>query len=500
MNNPIKILSLYLLCLFLTICCPLFAAADDILEKGIAEFKAENYEEALSLFRQIKQDSRLYSIASFYSGLAYKQIGDYREAAGHFRNAVNFEPRVNDAYVELIDVLYNLEELKEAKRWIAEAEKHKIKPGHVAFLKGLVFLKEDKAKDAVDAFKKAKELDASLAQSADFQIAMAYSKERRLTKARESLKAVIAVDPTSELASFAKEYENAFAKAIEAHKTWRFTAGIAYQFDSNVVAKPLTDTGVNISGQRDTSVISSFKIDYSPLIEGQWLFNAQYSAIYNEYAQTRSYNMFAQSLSLIPGYTFNDSVVTSPLSYSRIWLKDHKYMSLISWKPTLSLMFLPGHIGQVSAGYTKRELLQPPSDVNEDRDGEIQSVSIGYIYPFSDGKGMFNVRYEYSKDDTDGKNWDNRGNRATVSILVPVTSKIGLTLSGDMFLQRYDNVHTSFGKKRKERAYTGTSGITWEMLKGLSLNLQYSYNRTDSNIATYDYRKEVYTTGLEYSF
>lgn len=28
--------------------------ADDILEKGIAEFKAENYEEALSFFRQIK--------------------------------------------------------------------------------------------------------------------------------------------------------------------------------------------------------------------------------------------------------------------------------------------------------------------------------------------------------------------------------------------------------------------------------------------------------------
>lgn len=51
-----KILSLYLLCSLLTICCPLLDAyaADDILEKGIVEFKSENYEEALSFFQTDK--------------------------------------------------------------------------------------------------------------------------------------------------------------------------------------------------------------------------------------------------------------------------------------------------------------------------------------------------------------------------------------------------------------------------------------------------------------
>jgi len=471
------------------------------LKKGIEEYGAENYEEALELLQKASEQQPGSSVVAFYLGLTYKQTGKYKEAAKRYRDALLFTPPVLDAYTELIEVLYNLNELKEAKEWIAKAEKNKIKPANIAFLKGLVLVKEGKNKDAINAFLKAKELAPSLSQSADFQIAMVHTKERRFAKARETLKALMNVDPTSELASFAKEYEKSIAKVLETYRTWRAAVGIAYQYDDNVLAKPSTAiTGVDITGESDKSMINTFRIDYAPLISGQWSFNGQLNFYANTYSRIHTYNVMAPSLSLIPGYNFQDGMITVPLSYSHIWLREREYMSVTAAKPTLSVMLAPGHIGQFSMGYTKRELLQAPINSDEDRDGDIYSASAGYLYPFAGGKGMFNGRYEYSRDAADGVNWDNTGNRITLGLLVPLLDKLNLTASGDMLVQDYKNVHTAFGLKRKDKIYTGGLGLTYEILKDFNMNLQYSHTRADSNIAVYDYKRNAYIAGLELRF
>lgn len=488
-------------------------AADNSFEEGVAEFKAENYEEALEFFEKARKQDPNSSVAAFYLGLVYKQMGDYREAVKNFREAINLIPSVKDAYTELIEMLYTLDELKEAKERIAKAEKESIKPAHIAFLKGLVLSKENNNKEALEAFKKAKEIDESIAQAANLQIAMTYAKERRFAEAREHLKAVISVAPTSDLAMFAKEYETAIARTLEMYKPWRFTIGIGYQYDSNVVSKPIASLGAgidDISGKRDTSIFNAFRIDYMPIPGGPWFFNAQYSLYTNNYLHNFKYDILSQSVSLIPGYNFEKGAITLPLTYNHLWLNEREYMGMISVKPTLNIILFPGHLGQFSAGYGKRDMLKynPGSDPDEDRDANVYSLAFGYIYPFSDGKGMFNLRYEYSSDDTDGRNWDNTGHRISASLLMPLISKVNLILSGDIFLQDYKNTHTISGvrgfpdtpTKRKDKIYTGIAGMTWEMLKGLNLNLQYSHTRADSNFPIYDYKRGLYIAGIEYTF
>ena len=66
------------------------------LEQGIIEYRAENYEEAISIFQKIKQEQPNSSVASFYLGLTYKQTGDYKEGAKQFKDAVNLTPPVLD--------------------------------------------------------------------------------------------------------------------------------------------------------------------------------------------------------------------------------------------------------------------------------------------------------------------------------------------------------------------------------------------------------------------
>jgi hypothetical protein len=176
-------------------------------------------------------------------------------------------------------------------------------------------------------------------------------------------------------------------------------------------------------------------------------------------------------------------------------------MSLLAVKPTLQHAFTPQHIGQLSVGYASREMLDDPIDRDEDRDGKIWNISAGYIHPFRSNRGVFNILYEFSIDNTDGRNWDNNGNRFVLSLLLPIyKDELKTIISGDIFLQDYKNTHTIFNKKRKDDTYMGYVNLIWTMHKNLNMNLQYSHTRADSNIAVYDYSRNIYTAGIEYRF
>jgi len=143
----------------------------EYLKKGIEQYKEENYEEAVEILKKAREEDPASSTAAFFLGLAYKQVTDYPSAAVNLRDAVTLTPKIKEALVELIDVLLQLDELEEARQWIETAEKENIAPPKTAFLKGLLLKKEEKNLEAVKSFEKAKSLDKSLSQAAEFQIA-----------------------------------------------------------------------------------------------------------------------------------------------------------------------------------------------------------------------------------------------------------------------------------------------------------------------------------------
>jgi tetratricopeptide (TPR) repeat protein len=491
-----------LLMLFISIGSGEFLNAEEnFLDRGMAEFKAENYEEALEFLIKAREQQPESSLAAYYLGRTYNQMGEYRKALKHLRDAIRLTPVVQDAYFELIQALTHLNELKEAKDWIAKAEQEGVKPGQIAYVKGLVLLKEGKKSEAIDSFKKAKQMDSSLSQTSDMQIAMVLAQERRFAEAKETLKAIISVDPLSEMGTYAREYEIAFSQGIKKYKSWWASAGIAYQYDDNVLLKPNTSIpGFPISGQRDSSVVTTLGFRYAPLLSGPWFFNAQYNFYANIHSSQHKVDLLYQTVSITPGYQFPKGALTLPLAYTHEWVDKDQYMAIVLVKPTVSFLFLPQHIGQFSMGYMRREMFNDPPNRYENRDGNIFTVSPGYIYSFKNGKGFLMFQYEFSSDHTEGRNWENTGNQVLLNLLLPVIDKWSVTVLGSMFFQDYLHTNTSFGVKRSDRTYYGAVGVRWEVLNGLNLNFQYSYTHADSNISVYEYNRNIYNVGLEYTF
>jgi tetratricopeptide (TPR) repeat protein len=497
---------------------------EDFLKEGIEQYREENYEEAVEVLLKAREQNPNSSLAAFYLGLAYKQIIDYPNARVHFRDAVTLESRVNEAVVELIDVLYLMNELEEAKQWIEVAEDEEIYPAKVAFLEGAVLQKEGRHAEAIEAFEKAKSLDKSLAQSADFQIAVSLTKQRKLAEARERFRASVVKQPQSDLAAFGRYYEDLLDERIEMERPLHLTLGVYGQYDTNVVLGPSgTPLGAQITNEATRGLLTTARIDYTPMLPDPWLFNAWYGYYGNfHHRNSNTQDIIAHSVFMAPGYRLGRYSLSLATNYSYYYQHGERYLSYLNVGPLFRAVLGDKHLLELSAAYLNREYFDTPlastgdgdfPDPN-DRDSFGLNTYLSWIWLFMED-GFFNAKYEFIDEDTDGINWDYTGHRFYLVSSIPLfrfshafydQSRIDFQFGGEMFFQRYKNTffgsEAAFGseRKRSDDIYQVSLGLTWEFLKNTSLVAQFDKTWSFSNLEIYEYNRAIGTIGLEYRY
>ncbi|OGQ12802.1 MAG: hypothetical protein A3G39_07280 [Deltaproteobacteria bacterium RIFCSPLOWO2_12_FULL_43_16] len=475
--------------------------ANPNLTQGITDFRAENYEEALASFQKARKEEPSSSIAAYYLGLTYKQIQNYKEATFHLTDAVSLRPGVKEARLDLAEVYYNMDLNEESLKQLKFAEELDVRPAHVAFLKGLVLMKLNKNQEAVDEFKKAKTLDPSLTQTANLQLGVALIKAGQREEAGRIFKEVIVADPNSDMAQFANQYLEAMTRKPAEVKPFKITLNAKWEYDDNVILKPSDQTVAGgISGEHDTRYVGILRAEYTPAASGPFNVKTQYSAYSSDYQKLGSYDVMSHTLSIIPGYTMQDSMVNLFLSYNYTWVDDDEYMRTGTASPTYTFMFSDGQMGQAALRWQGKEILKPPFTTNEDRDSQDFAASLGWFYFFAGNRGFVNAKYEINREDTDGINWEYTGNKGNLNIVAPLADNLKLNLSGETYYQQFEYVNTNFLKKRRDITYTGSAMLAYELFKDWEVQLQYTYTRDDSNLAIYDYHKNVTSVGIEARF
>jgi len=530
--------AIFFVCIFALVSSAGVAAAQSPFETGMKEFRDENYEEALVHFLEARKAEPKSSTVAFYTGLTYKIMELNRESIPYLRDAVTFTPRIKEALVELIDVLYQTDNIKEAKEWIDVGEKEGIQPARIQFLKGLVFMKDKKYTEAIAGFEKAKELDPSLAQLAEFQIASANMQAGQYREAQNRFRAAINADPTTDMATMARDYDKALAEKFERERPWRFSIGLGYKYDTNVVAKgsgPIVDA---ISGHDDSALNLSLRLSYTAPFSFKEPYNLsfQYSLYADKYfpkQYTRAdgttgnlseYNTMTQTISAIPGYNFSEWSLSFPVYYSYSSLQGNKgndFLSELSWwnttrymeqvgiNPTARFMMNPNNLGEVFLGFSKKYYFETPLHPepltsDENRNAKLMSGGLGWTYFFKEGKGLVGLKYTYTEEDAEGHNWTNRDHKFSANFLYPLKDLLSVPLkfqfSGEAAFTQYKYNHAVFDIKRRDDTYNAAFGLIYELTKNTDILGQYTYVRDKCNISIYDYKREIFSLGFEYRY
>lgn len=501
------------------------------LAEGVRQYQLENYEEAIDILTKVRKNKRDLSSAAFFLGMAHKQVMEYAQAAANLRDAVTLSPPIKEALIELVDALYQMDSLAEAKKWLAVAEKEGFSPARIAFLKGLILAKENDNPSAINAFEQAKRMDPALSQAAEFHIGVSYLKDRQLDKANERFQAVAQHDPLSDLAAFARQYQSMLEQAMYQEKPLRLTVGILGGYDTNMVAKPLeAAAATNITDEKAMVLSSSVRLDYVPRLAGPWLFNAQLAVASNVNSKhTHSHDSFASTFSVAPGYNFGSFALNFTAAYTSALLRTDpdpapdpdsgpgykRYLDYLTYGPTLRVMVNQNNILEVFAGYDKKSYHnQKTSNPESIRDSVGLREYISWIWLFREN-AFFNLRYDFNQDHADGIYWESATNRFTANLSLPLLSaetaqrmgQLNLQVTGGAAWQNYrydqpylDNDGNPGMTARRDKVYTGSLGLNWTFSRYASFIIQYNRTKNDSNIPVYSYERDLYMSGFEFRY
>jgi tetratricopeptide (TPR) repeat protein len=504
-----------------------------LLEEGIKQYKSENYEEAIKILEKVRAEEPKYSLAAFFLGMAYKQTTDNNKAALHLEDALTLKPAVKEALVEYINILFQIEKLTEAKKWIKIAQEQNIAPANIAFLEGLILAREKNYAVAVESFEKAKSLDQQLTQAGDYQIAICYVNSRKFKDAQKRFKATASHDPNSDLAVYARQYLEAVENSLFYTRPSRVTLGLSGGYNTNILSKPRNPelaSAISSDNKRGNSLQPSVRIEFTPGMEGPWLFNASCSATPTINSQhTHTHDAITNSISMLPGYNFGRFSISMLGNYTHFLLRTDDslnpdgnagykhYEDYFTGGPIVKIMLTETQILELFGGYDKKNYYNQVVTSNENlRDAQGLRAYISWIW-FYRNNGFVNLRYDISNEAADGTYCNNKSNSLSASVVLPVLPDNVAQKIGFMYLQLasgftwqdhshpqpYSDVDGTWilpGNKRQDKVYNGSASLNWDITKNWSGILQYTHIKSDSNIPVYEYDRDLYTAGIEFKF
>lgn len=490
-----------LLCfIFLAVNGTAFSENVNPLSLGISDYRDESYEEAIDSLKEARATQPASFEAALYLGLSYKAIQEFAEARSHLSDAARLRPGSSEARLSLAETLYNLGEYEAAYREIEIVSSRGFRPGDALFLKGLVLMKTGKTDEAVTSFKAAKAADSSLSQAADYQTGLAYMSTSRYDEALESLKEAVVKDPATDLAQYAREYARSIEKKKERERPLKLSAGFRLEYDDNVILKPADAAAANgITGEDDFREVVTFRADHTKRTKGPWSLKTSYSLYASNQHQLESHEVISNSLGITPSYNYANGSAALAVTYNNSIVESALYLDSLTVQPSWSRMLSPSNMLTVSARLQRREFHQEPFSPAEDRDSVDYGVSAAYYGFFSNG-GFLSFRYELNREDTDGANWEYLGNRASVNLLYPVGEKFKFQAFAEGLIQDFSNENTFFSVKREDKVFTGSVLASYSVTGKADLLVQYTHVRDDSNIAIYDYERNIFSAGIDYRF
>ncbi len=490
------------------------------LQKGIAEYRQQNYEESFDSMRKALVAVPYSSLSEYYLGMTYKYLQDYEQARRHIRLAYYMLPEIREAGLELAELDYYLGIYDEALEILAVAEQDNFRPGQTMYMKGLVLMAVGRNDEAMDAFASAGSLSPELTDVSTYQTGLALLNEDRLDESEGEFRKLESVSSDTDMGAFARSYIERIEEKKKELVPYRYYAGIHFQYDDNVVLRPEDESAAtNIADDDDYREVYTAGLEYYPDINGPVNFDFHYAFYLSDHHDLDAYNVQSHSLSVVPSYDMSDKRrVSMAFTYNYSRVDDDAYLSAVSVGPVYTALYRGNHAVQAYVTYTNRDFLNDPGNDDEDRDSDGAALTISWFRYFGSSKkqvpfmsqfnqssleqndGYINLVYSLVSEDTDGRNWDNLTNSANASVLFLIGERAKVNLSAGTGYRDFRNTHTVFDKERMDQTYALTALVYYRFYKNLNAQILYSYTRDDSNIALYDYKRNVYSAGIEYRF
>ncbi|MFH0924581.1 MAG: CDC27 family protein [bacterium] len=448
------------------------ARADTLSEvffsEGMLEFSEGNYEHAQKKFKKAVEYNPKDADNNYYLGLSYDRIGEPQKSFIHLKQAVDLNPEREGIHFELGLVCVKLEKFEEAVQELNKAKGQKQSPSQTQYI--------------------------------HYYLGFAYYKTGKIQEAKKEFQTVKEAGQQTEVVTYAAKFLDSINKTLEERRPVNVSFSLTYEYDNNVSLEPLANVSTNISSKGDSKGIFTFKLGIDPIWTDNWRIGTYFYYYDSKYGELHAYNMQGVSPTVYLAYSQpNLYQLHIQHTYSYFSLEDEHYLKLHCLTPILTIF--EGHHTMTQLKYTYQNkdfaeaIITDPD--HDSRDAKNNGGGIFQYLFFLDNKIQPRIGYEYDQENTIGTNYDYDGHKYSLGIKVIPFWELEFDLNGHYYLQDYNHVHSTYGKKREDEVWNGDITLARDFGKHFRACVGYSHTRSDSNCAEYDYEKDVFSTSFE---
>jgi tetratricopeptide (TPR) repeat protein len=476
---------------------------DFYMTRGVAAYNAQSYDRADADFQTALSARPEDPRATYLLGLSEVKEGKYAEAEQTLFRALELNTQKQDIYLALGEVSLKQEAYASAVEILEKIGG--TKSPLAAYYLGLAYNGVGAYDRAVaplsEALERAERENLDWAEGARYHLGISQYRVGQLAEAKKSFAGVRGNVPGSHRAEqseqFLRQIEDGVALATENRRVsaWGVDLGIGLQYDDNVILDPSALTPVSSGGRKkDTRFVLQVDADYKRHPTSAWGAGYTFYQTLHSHAKLKDYNVQTHEPSLFLLYD-QDRLKTRldyAFTYTEVgespYVKSHRLtpsLTLLHWPALSTRLFyrLDHHLYNKTAAFPE----------NEERTGTNHAFG-ATVYRYADqGRRALWVGYVVDIEQADAEEWSGTGHQVLGGAEMLFDGGTRAYLSGDYTRRLYEHPSTFVNPpvERDDNIYTLSGRLSQPFMERMTVSLQYTYSRNESNLPIFDYTRGI---------
>ena len=476
--------------------------------KGILEYGKGEYLNALDHFRTTVAATPQNANAQFYLGLTLNRLGEFAEAIPALETALQLDPTMQPVHYNLGLAYFQASRYEDALKQLRLAEQFDPKNAAVQFYQGYAYYQLQRYEQVPPSMDRALALDPSLKQVVPYYRGLAFYELGRDSDAEDALKTAIALDPTSIMGRNAERYLDVIKQRAGERREFQVQGTVGFQFDDNVILEP---NDLEISNQADGRAVITVDGKWLPLRTPQWQLGVEYQFFQSLHFDLNDFDIQNHTIGLSSRYALHPVTLNLTTNYSYTLRDNNSFAGIFAVEPSATIPQAPHLFAVVSLRYRLEDFFEDlPAGQDpaiRDRDGWNIRGGFQQYLTFNQKRSYLRLSYYFDSSRHDGTDWEYDGHELGLALVTPLWA--GITLNVDGTYNRRDYLHRhSFDtdplavlngtdrRTRKDDRFTGAVMLSRPLGSYLTLSAGYAHISNGSNLAFFDYRRNIVTLAL----
>ena len=493
--------------------------ADVYVAQAILAYDDKRFADALGYLADALKIEPDNLQALYYTGLAHLAQKNPILAVEYLEKARAHAPDDLVIRYQLGVAYFILEQYDKAEPLLSGVFKEQPRLENVGYYVGFMRYRKKDYDGALKAFKTGVSSDPTMQQLTKFYAGLALGilglSERAIAEVDEALR----LQPASPLTGPAERIRDTIVKAREREQRLRAEIRIGAFYDDNVSVNPQPSTdptaeSIRTRMNRSPGEIASVRVDYSWLRQGPWEATATYS-FFQTLNNNRNLSEFniQDHLAALGGF-YRGAVAEMPFqlglqySYDYLTLNNHAFLDRHTATVFGTLVENTGNLTTLVGRLQFKNFLQDSeTQPAQNRGAKNWMVGPTHVFRFESDKHLIRIGYQYDFEDAEGNDFSYTGHRVLTGGQYTLPwGDTRLRYDYEIHFRDYPNFQaflpvTSPGSmQRTDTEQLHAFRIEKPLPNNLTLSAEYQGTFSQSNIAVFDFHRNVFSLIMTWTY